>query len=79
MPMGLNTLLDNIDKGSKHTVMYDKQMHQITPKQVTQVRQVHRMTPKWPYTLKGRRYSHIHARPTPESQISLSFALRPAI
>ncbi len=24
-------MLDNSDKSSKHTVMYDKQMHQITP------------------------------------------------
>ena len=30
--MGFDTLLDNTDKSSKHIVMYDKQMHQITPK-----------------------------------------------
>ena len=30
-PMGLDALLDNADKSSKHIIMYDKQMHQITP------------------------------------------------
>ncbi len=30
-PMGLDVVLDNTDKSSKHSVVYDKQMHQITP------------------------------------------------
>ncbi len=29
--MRLDALLDNTDKNSKHMVMYDKQMHHITP------------------------------------------------
>ncbi len=31
-PMGLDIMLDNTDKGSKHIVFFDKQMHQINPK-----------------------------------------------
>ncbi len=30
-PVGLEALLDNTNKSIKHTVMYDKQMQQITP------------------------------------------------
>ena len=31
-PIGLDALLDDTDKSSKDIIMYDKQMHQITPK-----------------------------------------------
>ncbi len=34
--MDLDTLLDNTDKSSKHIVMCDQQMHQITPQIYTE-------------------------------------------
>ncbi len=40
------------------------------------LRQVHQLTPKWSWTLKGQGYMF---ELPPESQISLSFTLRPAI
>ena len=46
------------------------------------VRQVHRITPKWPWTLWSQRYYrylHSLATTTQESHISLCFTLRPAI
>ena len=42
--MGLDALLGNIDKNSRHIVMYDKQLHQITPKialNVTRSKSIH--------------------------------------
>ncbi len=41
------------------------------------LRQMHQITPKWPWSLQGQRYSMFNC--IPESQISLRFALRPAI
>ncbi len=32
--MGLDDLLDNTDRLSKHTVMYHKQMHQMIPNHI---------------------------------------------
>ncbi len=36
-------------------------------------------SPKWPWTLKGQRYSHTHVTTTPESQILVRFTLWPAV
>ncbi len=43
------------------------------------LRQVHRMTPKWPSTLKGPRYS-IYVLPLPQTlKFPIRFTLRPAV
>ncbi len=42
------------------------------------LRQVHRMTPKWPWTLQPKIYPTYYTS-VPDSQISLRFALRPAV
>ncbi len=53
---------------------YDQPFFEIQPI----LRQLHGMTPKWPWILQGQMYP-ICVTSTHESQISLRFALRPAI
>ncbi len=42
-------------------------------------RKVHPMTPKWPWTLRGKRYPHTYITTTHDSKISPRFALQLAV